>query len=448
MFTADSKVIRTWQDKFPVKAHSGGRYLLDNHGLPFPVLGRVCWMIMRMNVADYTTVLDDTRNKGFNAIEMKAPITPSVDNGTGRDFAGNLPFQRRLDGATWTGTASGFSNINNEAPDFTTPTEAYWLNVDAFFLAAEQRGILCFFFPAYVGFNDTDWWMGTEDIMSANGATKMGTYGAWIANRYRYQRNLVWMVGGDKGPPSPDFDAGELAVETAFIAGLKSIPTMATGYAAEWRRGSINTDLFASSITVNGTYAAFDDINNQGSRAWAISPSKPAFVQEAPFDNGSAGIMRRITAWSFMSTIGGYLFGVEALLEPMTDAKMNTVGTLDAARFNKWIVTFPWYNLVPTNSAITSGGGTPNSDTQVVAAKTATGTLMLIYIPPAHTGTVTIDMSLMAGSTLARWWDGSTGNNGVYTTDSSGIAASGTHVFTRPGNNVAGDADWWLVLTA
>lgn len=432
------------QTVFPVVAHAAGRYLIQNNGVPFPILGRVCWMIFRLGASAYQSVLDDTVAKGFNAIEMKAPICPSVDNGDGKDEAGNLPFSKRLDGATWTGSTT-FSNINTEAPDFTFPVDAYWQSVDAFLTACEHRNLLVCYFPAYVGYKDTDWWM---NIMAANGQTKMTTYGAYVANRYKNQKNLVWMLGGDQGTGAIPFDSDELAAETGLINGLKSVATESVLYSAEWLRDSIATDLFASSISLNGCYAQALEVNHQGARAYAVSPAKPAFFQEYPFEELEAGIIRRLSWWAALSTIGGYLFGngvFTSFDSPTYLSHMNTQATLDAQRQNAFMASVSWHTLVPNNAAITAGGGTANQETQVAAAVNPLGTLLLVYCPPSHTGTITVNMALMGGSTTSRWWDPT---NATYTADASGLSNSGTHVFTKPGTNSAGDADWLLRLDA
>ena len=76
--------------------------------------------------------------------------------------------------------------------------------------------------------------------------------------------------------------------------------------------------------------------------------------------------------------------------------------------------------------------------------KKAGGTLAIIYMPSNRT--MTVAMSQMAGSTVARWYDPT---NGSYTADAaSPVAASGTHNFSRSGANAGGDHDWVLVLEA
>jgi hypothetical protein len=428
-------------DIFPVIPDVTGRFLVNRQGAPFPVLCRACWIIFNISPSAYGFVFSDTVAKGFNAIEMKAPITGS------QDLSGNWPFSKRLDGATWTGQFQGFSNINTEAPDFTTPVDAYWANVDAFFNAALGSNLLVFFFPAYVGYPDTDWWM---HCMAANGQTKMQTYGAYIANRYRNQKNLVWMLGGDDGTSPNTFASDETASMQGLIDGLKSVTTTSAQYGTEWTFGSIGKDLFPSSVTLNSCYSLALDVCNQGSRGYSYSPATPAYFQELPFeeDVSTPPPNRQYSWWGWLTTIGGYTFGngtFTSFVDPTYLSHMNTQGTLDAQRLNAFIRTIPWQTLVPNNAAITAGGGTINTADQVVAAVNPLGTLLLAYVPTSHTGTVTIDMTKMGGSTTARWYDPT---NATYTAITSGLSNTGTHAFTLPGTNSAGDLDWVLRLDA
>jgi hypothetical protein len=55
-------------------------------------------------------------------------------------------------------------------------------------------------------------------------------------------------------------------------------------------------------------------------------------------------------------------------------------------------------------------------------------------------------MTSLAGAAKARWFDPS---NGTYQDAStSPVANSGSHDFTPPGKNHAGDGDWVLLLQA
>ena len=118
-----------------------------------------------------------------------------------------------------------------------------------------------------------------------------------------------------------------------------------------------------------------------------------------------------------------------------------------------------WWQLVPDEAHVvmTSGLGTcmastatqgpssPNAqdNTCATAARTADGTLVIAYMPTARN--ITVDMSKLAASATARWYDPTTG---AFTTIAgSPLANSGVRTFTPPANNHAdGYNDWVLVL--
>jgi len=79
----------------------------------------------------------------------------------------------------------------------------------------------------------------------------------------------------------------------------------------------------------------------------------------------------------------------------------------------------------------------------VAAAAAPSGTLLVAYVPPAHSGPITVDMQAMSGATRARWFDPT---SGAYTTIGTGLANTGARTFTTPGSNSAGERDWVLVL--
>src|SRR5882672_775250 len=99
---------------FPVKYSANSRYLVDQNNVPFPILGRTSWFITSLSVADYHTFIDDTAARGHTAIELH--VLNHDPRGNHPPFGGNndLPFTKRLDGGSWSGTLT-YGNINNEA---------------------------------------------------------------------------------------------------------------------------------------------------------------------------------------------------------------------------------------------------------------------------------------------------------------------------------------------
>ena len=131
-------------------------------------------------------------------------------------------------------------------------------------------------------------------------------------------------------------------------------------------------------------------------------------------------------------------------------AHLNTQGAQDMARLNTFIRSIAWFNLVPSDlggigTLVTAGGSSPGLNDYVAAAASPDGTLLVAYVPPNHSGPITIDMTAMSGPTRARWFDPTTA---AYTEDIGGVLPSGTqmHVFTPPPGSRGPDVDDWVLL--
>jgi hypothetical protein len=321
-----------------------------------------------------------------------------------------------------------------------------------------------FLFPAYVGYlGGTQGGQGWMQEMVANGPTKMQAFGAWIATRYKNQKNLVWMMGGDMGTVNA-FNTAQTNVENGLLTGLKSVAgQQSTLFSAEWDSESIGTDqgTFGTFMTLNGSYSWTGDVSNQSRRAYGHRPVEPAYLLEEPYDeegpdgdrvNPSAiQPVRRFQWWGWLSTIGGYISGngyVWAFRDPTWRPHLDTQGSRDMARLNAFIGSIPWYNLVPSGlggmrALITRGGSSVGAGDYVAAAAAPDGTLVVAYVPPAHSGPITVDMGAMSGPAHARWFDPT---SGAYTDIGTGLPNTGSHSFVIPGNNRAAAADWVLVL--
>jgi hypothetical protein len=132
------------------------------------------------------------------------------------------------------------------------------------------------------------------------------------------------------------------------------------------------------------------------------------------------------------------------------------IDTPGADQFKVWKAFFaalPWYDLVPDDNhlALVDGfgpignGGTRVSQSEyATAATTSKRDYLALYMPT--TRPVTINMASLRASAQARWFD--TTNGSYYPASSGPIPNTGSHVFTPPGKNSAGDGDWVLVLHA
>jgi hypothetical protein len=444
-----------------VTAQASKRCLVDANGSPFPILGRALWFVCSLPASDYQLLLNDTAARGYNVVEFCAPDRDPRANKAPFAGDGAAPFLRRLDGSAYAG-AFAYTDIRAQAPDFSTPNPAFWDHVDGVIDYMASKRMLGFMFPAYLGASTTD--QGWANEMVANGPGRMQAYGSWIANRYKSRNNLVWMLGGDRGT-SPDFlTNAEIGVEHALIDGLRSAPRQHTPqFSAEWSSESVATDqtTFGATMTLNGAYSFNGDVATQGRRAYAHSPNLPAYLLEEPYDeegpdgnnvNPHATQPTRQFQWrGWLSTIGGYISGNGYVwpMNPGWRSHLDTQGARDMTRLNAFILSIKWYELVPSGlggmkTLVLSHASKPSDSDYVAAAATPAGDLLIAYIPPAHFGGVTIDMTAMSRPARARWFDPT-----ASTYVSIGrIANAGARTFMPAGANSRGERDWVLVIEA
>lgn len=445
---------------FPVSAHASGRYLIDAQSNPRPILGRVAWFLTSLNQAAYQDFIDDTADKGFNAIEFH--VVNHDPRGNTPPYAGNgeLPFTKRLDGNNWSGALT-YGTIGNEAPDFTQTNEAYWTHVDGIVSYALSRNIKLLIFPNYYGYSGSDQGWASEIV--ANGTTKMQTYGAFVADRYKNAANIIWMLGGDRGV-DPAFSTNETNVQQAILDGFASVAgQQSTQTSCEWGGQSVCADepTFGADCSLNGVHDGSGDFISITARGAYSDNAGPAFLQEGPFDQeGSDGNsvnlnatqpVRRFHWWAWLSTIGGYVAG-NGYVWPFKSGYSDHLTTTDAtccSHLNAFIKSVAWHRLVPSGlgsigTLLTAGAGTVGTDNYAAAAATPEGDLFVVYIAPGNGGPVTADMTKLSGTVTARWLDPV---SGAYTAIGT-YANTGTRQFTTPGNNSGGDADWVLRLDA
>jgi hypothetical protein len=446
------------QVALPLKASENGHYLVDQNNKPFPILGRTAWFIISQPVDGYKTFISNCISHGYNSIEMHVLDHDPRGNHPPYNGDGDIPFQKCLNGSAWKGS---LVYKDAEAPDLTTPNEKYWQFVDSFLSYCESNGIVVFFFPAYLGYDGGE--QGWMQELVANGPSKVETYGAWIANRYKHQKNLVWMLLGDMG----NFTDQQKNAEAALIKGLKSVQDQQSiFYSAEANSGQNSRDQidFGNEMTLNGVYSWDKQISvvELGRKAYAQKPVMPAYLLEEPYDEegpdgnsvnpNATQPVRRFQWWGWLSAIGGYISGngyVWPFRSPTWQQHLETSGAHDMERLNAFIKSYHWWELIPSGlnemkTLIISEKNNPHDSDYVAAAATPSGNLLIAYIPPAYTGSIIVDMSAMKDKITARWFDPTSGDYSMI--KNSAFTNKGTHEFIPPGKNTSGANDWVLVL--
>ncbi len=221
--------------------------------------------------ADYHTFVDDTAARGYNAIELhvsttihEATIRLSMATAIDHSLTGSMgpPGMARSP----TGTLTVKRPIS---PLLMSLTGA---GLMACCRIVRPKGYLVFMFPGYLGFLGGD--QGWMQELVANGPTRMQTYGAWIATRYREPKKSGLDDGRRHGMTSTQ---RRPMSENALLTGLKSVAgQQSTLFSAEWGSNqSLATDqtTFGSQMTLNGVYRHGGDVNADGRRGYSSQPN-------------------------------------------------------------------------------------------------------------------------------------------------------------------------------
>ena len=448
------------QVAFPLRISDDKRYLVDQRNKPFPILGRTAWFIISQPEKNYQHFIENTLAHGHNAIEFAVITHWPTGNHAPFNGEGELPFLKRLNGSDWDGNLT-YQSLNQEAPDLTTPNEKYWRFVDKFLSHCESKGLLVFMFPAYVGYNGEE--QGWMKELVANGEEKSRAYGAWIANRYKARKNIVWMLLGDMGK----FNDEQKIAEQAHIDGLKSVKNQQSiQYTAESHSGENAADnkQFGHEMTLNGVYT-WDlkvPVPYLGRKGYAHEPPMPAFLLEEPYDEegpdgnnynpNATQPVRRFQWWGWLSTIGGYISGngyVWPFIDPVWQQHLETQGAKDMMRLNQFIKSVEWWKLVPAGlngmkNIIVDTHNIDTSASYVLAAAARDGSFLVTYIPPAHQGKIKVDLSVLNKPGFAYWFDPTDGR--YIPVEKSSISNIGIREFIKPGKNYGGERDWVLLI--
>lgn len=434
---------------FPLTLDSSNRFLRTAQGTPFFMVGDGAAQILCQRLPSVVTqYLTDRQSKGFNALWMHV-VTNDQDfgNADGLTDDGIAPFTGVIDGST---VDSGPNY------DFTTPNSVYFARLDAILGIALSMNFLIF-----LDVMENDAYL---QVYENNGLTKMGQFATFLANRYKTWNNIVWMTGNDFQTWNTNTFDNQIA--QALMSNIQTTDSskFQTTELDFFISGSLDNSLLVPYTTLSSVYtyypAYYEVLKEYNSGAKTvpthlIETYYEQWVNSGLFPQVATDLMlRKQPYWTILSGGVGYFYGSIWLDFP--SGWPSDIDTVAVTQIGYWKAVFTsfsnWQLLIPdqSNVFLTAGFGTPTgngsgniqTDNYVTAALTADGSLGMAYCP--ESSTITIAMTKMRGTTLARWYDPTAG---TYTSIGS-FANTGSHNFTTLGNNTEGDPDWLLVLTA
>jgi hypothetical protein len=413
---------------FPLKVGPTRRYLVDQRGVPFMIVGDSPQaMLTKLSLADAETFLTNRKAAGFNSIWVNLLCNDytgcPADGGT---YDGIVPF-----------TTPG---------DLATPNAAYFARIDGMLALAAKYGFLVFLDPIETG--------GWLKILRENGAAKALAYGRFLGTRYKKFPNIIWFNGNDfQSWRNPADDAVVLAVARGIkAADPKKLQTLELNYSVS---ASLDDSRWKPLVQLDAAYT-YDATYVELLKEYVKPDFLPIFMVEAnyEFEHDYTGpeTLRRQEYWSMLSGSTGQLYGNKYTWQFLPDWKqhLDTTGSRQMQYVTRLFAGRPWFKLVPDNdhTLVTSGYGRyhlagVNTDRYATTARTPDGNLAISYLPSRRT--ITVDMAKLSGPVTAQWYDPTTG---AYRPAGSHLRNKGSRQFTPPGANHDGDGDWALVLKA
>jgi len=425
---------------YPVRVGHTGRYLVDQNGAPFLILGESPQaMIGNLSETDAELFLSNRQSHGFNTVWINLLCANRTGcNADGTTFNGIPPF------------TVGITVGNSSATyDLSTPNEPYFARADRIIQLAAKYGFLVVLDPA-----ETASWLS---VLQNNGLAKARAYGRYLGTRYKNFPNIVWMSGNDFQTwqdPSDDALVREVAL------GIKDtdpnhIHTVELNTPLS---SSLDASSWAPIISLNAAYT-LSPTYAEVLHAYNQSTTVPVFMVEAnyEFENEATGtnpaiILRRQEYWTSLSGATGQLYGNHYTWQFIAgwENQLNTPGAVQIGHLKALFEPRAWHELVPdqAHTVVTAGYGTFSStgsvgaNDYVTAARTPNGKLVMAYLPTART--VTVDMNQLSGPARARWYDPVVGR--FTNIADSPVANTGSSAFTTPGTHADGAEDWVLVL--
>ncbi len=411
---------------FPVAVSTNGRYLVDQDGAPFMIVGDSPQCLSaHLTTQDMDYFFANRQKRGFNTAWVNlicGTYTWGVRDA--RTCDGITPFVR--DG------------------DLSTPNPDYFTRMDAMVQIAARHGITLMLNPAETG--------SFRDLLKDNGADKSREYGMFVGERYKDAPNVIWMLGNDYQIDQwATYDPFEIAlsqgIRTADPDQLQTVelnPPVSTSFDDPPWPPLID---IASAYSYTPTYDVV-------LKAYNETPTQPVLMIEANFEdeNNDGGpatsdlTLRNQEWWTALSGAAGQLYGNKYTWGMNNNdwiEHLDTKAVTELGFVVQVLEDRAWQDLAPDQSHtfLTGDAGTYSATGDVLendyatAAVTADSTLAIVYTPTART--LTIDQTKLPDQATAQWFD---------PTDGSYRPASAP--FTTPGKNAAGDSGWVLIFEA
>lgn len=389
---------------------SNNRYLQFENGSPFFWLGDTGWLVpQHLDRSEVEYYFNKCRRAGYNMVQIQVMDAVPSYNIYGQQ---SLPYG-------WDFTKADPEGIYS-----------YWDHLDYIVRKAEQNGI-------YIGMVAI--WGSQVQAGNIN-AEQAKAYGKFLAERYKNNPNIIWIMGGDiQGDIHPE-------VWNALATSIKSIdnkhlmtfhPRGRYTSAKWWSKASwMDFHTFQSGHRKYGQrmgnkeYPIPDSTEEDNwmyvDSTWTYKPIKPVLDDEPSYEDIPKGLhdanearwqdydVRRYAYWSVFAGSCGHTYGHNAIMQMLKPGYPTGYGSdgtvkawyqgLEDPGYNQMqylsdlMLSFPFFERVPDQSIIVGKNGVKYDRLIATRGKD----YMLIY--NYNSNVMKIDLRKISGKKKLLWW--------------------------------------------
>ncbi|MBC7567607.1 MAG: glycoside hydrolase family 140 protein [Pedobacter sp.] len=426
-----------------LKVSSNNRFLIYEDGKPFFYLGDTAWELFhRLTYQEADTYMENRKSKGFTVLQSVA--LAELDGIDEPNAMGHTPMQDHNP-----------SKLN----------EDYFKDVDAFIKLAASKGLYIGLLPTWGDkLFKSSWGKGPEIFNSQN----IKAYGKFLGSRYKYQKNIIWILGGDRNPRDNEDVKIWNALAEGIAEGVGGYDKAIMTYHPQPKENGGSSTWFHSekwlSFNMMQTGHCLDGINYKKiTYDYNLKPTKPVIDGEPLYEdhpicfdwkkNGFsvADDVRKLAYWQVFAGAFGHTYGCHAIWQfyaagrepvnapqrPWTEA-MNLPGASQMGYVKKLMLSQTFLDRIPDQSLII--GDNPNTNEYCSATRASDGHYAFIYTPTGRD--LKIKTSILSGSSLfEKWYNPREGTFGP----KSKKVKNPEMIFSPP--TKGGNNDWVLVLT-
>ena len=397
-------------DNGKLMVSSNNRYLQFENGRPFFWLGDTGWLVpQHLDRSEVEYYFNKCRRAGYNMVQIQVMDAVPSYNIYGQQ---SLPYG-------W-----DFSKADPEG------VYSYWDHLDYIVRKAEQNGI-------YIGMVAI--WGSQVQAGNIN-VEQAKAYGKFLAERYKNNPNIIWIIGGDiQGNIHPEvWDALATSIKSIDNKHLMTFHPRGRYTSAKWwsKASWMDFHTFQSGHRKYGQRMGNKDYPIPDSTeednwmyvdsTWAYKPIKPVLDDEPSYEDIPKGLhdanearwqdydVRRHAYWSVFAGSCGHTYGHNAIMQMLKPGYPTGYGSdgtvkswyqaLEDPGYNQMqyltdlMLSFPYFERVPDQSIIVGKNGVKYDRLIATRGKD----YMLIY--NYNSNVMKIDLRKISGKKKLLWW--------------------------------------------